>query len=202
MILLSVKDVSSPDLGKTTVKHISFDQQVGEKIAIAGETGSGKTTLLKMIAGLIQPQTGMISLEGERVQGPDEQLIPGHPRIGYLSQHFELRNNYRVEELLDMANLVPDDEAEKIYSICDIAHLKQRWTDQLSGGEKQRISLAKLLTARPRLLLLDEPYSNLDLIHKRKMKLAIEELGEQMGITCILVSHDAADMLSWADKIF
>jgi ABC-type Fe3+/spermidine/putrescine transport system ATPase subunit len=202
MILLSVQDLSAVDAGKTTVKHISFEQQAGEKIAIAGETGSGKTSLLKMIGGLMQPASGLIELEGDRVKGPDEQLIAGHPRIGYLSQHFELRNNYRVEELLDMANLVSEEEAEKIYSICDITHLRTRWTDELSGGEKQRISLAKLLTTSPRLLLLDEPYSNLDLIHKRTMKQVIEQLGSEMGISFILVSHDAADILSWADKIF
>lgn len=202
MILLSVQDISAIDEGKTTVRHISFDQQKGEKIAIAGETGSGKTTLLKMIGGLIQPASGSIFLKEEKIKGPNEQLIAGHPKIGYLSQHFELRNNYRVEELLDMANLLPMNEAEAIYEICEIAHLRTRWTDELSGGEKQRISLAKLLTTSPDLLLLDEPYSNLDLLHKRQMKKVVDELSLQTGISCILVSHDAADILSWADTVF
>lgn len=202
MSLLSVRDVSAFDDGKTTVKHISFEQGFKEKIAIAGETGSGKTTLLKMIAGLIQPASGNIFLHGERVKGPDEQLIAGHTKIGFLSQHFELRNNYRVEELLDMANLVSQEEANTIYAICDIKHLLTRWTDELSGGEKQRISLAKLLIGKPDILLLDEPYSNLDLLHKRQMKQAIEALGEKMNISFILVSHDAADILSWADTVF
>ncbi len=202
MVLLSVQNISAVSEGKNTVNNISFEQHPREKIAIAGETGSGKTTLLKMIGGLIQPVSGGIFLDGEKVKGPDEQLIPGHPKIGYLSQHFELRNNYRVEELLDMHNLVSPAEADRIYEVCDIKHLKKRWTDQLSGGERQRIALAKILTTAPSLLLLDEPYSNLDLLHKRAIKNAITQLGEEMGFTCILVSHDAADILSWADTVF
>lgn len=202
MVLLSVQNISAIIDGKNTVNNISFEQHSHQKIAIAGETGSGKTTLLKMIGGLLQPASGEIFLNGEKVKGPDEQLIPGHPKIGYLSQHFELRNNYRVEELLDMHNLVSPEKARRIYEVCDITHLTKRWTDQLSGGERQRIALAKILTTAPSLLLLDEPYSNLDLLHKRAIKNAITKLGEEMGISCILVSHDAADILSWADTVF
>jgi ABC-type sugar transport system ATPase subunit len=107
-----------------------------------------------------------------------------------------------VEELLDMANKLPANEVQDIYAICDINHLMHRWTDQLSGGEKQRISLALKLSTSPKLILLDEPYSNLDLLHKRQMKNVVEQLGDKMGISCILVSHDAADILSWADTVF
>ena len=92
--------------GGYAVSEVSFEQREGEKIAIAGEAGSGKTTLLKMVAGLLQPQAGEIYFMGERVKGPDEVLIPGHKKIAYLSQHFELRNNYHVYEVLDMANKI------------------------------------------------------------------------------------------------
>ncbi|MBC7934870.1 MAG: ABC transporter ATP-binding protein [Rhizobacter sp.] len=202
MALLQVKHLSGAEEGKTTIKDVSFTQQSFEKIAIAGETGAGKTSLLKMIGGFMQPLSGEVLLNNERVKGPDEQLIAGHKKIAYLSQHFELRNNYRVHELLDMANLLAPAEAERIYSICRIDHLLGRWTDELSGGEKQRIALAKLLSTAPGLLLLDEPFSNLDMMHKQEMKNVIHELGEQMKISCILVSHDALDILSWADTVF
>ena len=202
MALLSVEHLSGAEEGKTTVRDVSFTQQAFEKIAIAGETGAGKTSLLKMIGGFMQPASGQVLLHNERVKGPDEQLIAGHKKIAYLSQHFELRNNYRVHELLDMVNLLGKSEAEKIYHICDIDHLLNRWTDELSGGEKQRIALARLLSTSPELLLLDEPYSNLDMLHKQQMKKVIQELGEQMKISCILVSHDALDILSWADTVF
>ncbi len=202
MALLTVTGLSRMEEGKTAVEDIHFTQQPFEQIAIAGETGSGKTTLLKMIGGLLQPTSGQILLEGKPVKGPDEQLIPGNKQIAYLSQHFELRNNYRVHEVLDMANLLAAGDANKIYAICRIEHLLQRWTDELSGGEKQRIALARLLSTSPRLLLLDEPFSNLDMLHKTMMKAVLKDAGEQMQISSILVSHEAPDILSWADTVF
>lgn len=201
MALLQVLDVSSKENGIVALKNTSFIQQSLQKIAIAGETGSGKTTLLKMIAGLIQPITGEIKFEDKRVEGPLEKLLPGHPRIAYLSQHFELRNNYRVEEELESKNKLSEDQANTIYSVCRIQHLLKRKTDQLSGGERQRIVLARLLTTSPKLLLLDEPFSNLDAVHKNIIKAVIEDIGKMMNITCMMVSHDASDVLSWADTI-
>ncbi|MBX2924323.1 MAG: ABC transporter ATP-binding protein [Chitinophagaceae bacterium] len=199
MNLLQVSAISIKDERDFELKNISFDQQRLQKIAIAGETGSGKSTLLKIIAGLIQPDTGEVWFEGERVKGPYEQLIAGHPKIAYLSQYFELRNNYRVEELLEYANRIYD--AGMLYEICDIAHLLKRKTNELSGGEKQRVALARLLSTAPSLLLLDEPFSNLDLIHKNTLKAVIKDIGDALNITCILVSHDPQDILSWADEI-
>jgi len=201
MTLLTVSGVGKQEQGNFTVKDIHFAQQTAQKIAIAGETGSGKTTLLKMIAGLVQPDEGTIYFEDKRVLGPFEKLIPGQPAIAYLSQHFELRNNYRVEEELESKNLLTDEEATRIYSICKIQHLLKRKTDQLSGGERQRIVLARLLTTSPKLLLLDEPFSNLDAVHKNIIKSVLLDIGSKLGISCILVSHDAADALSWADTI-
>lgn len=202
MALLKVEHLSGLEEGKTTVKDISFTQERFEKIAIAGQTGAGKTSLLKMLGGFMQPASGSILLNNERVKGPDEQLIAGHKKIAYLSQHFELRNNYRVHELLEMANRIEESRARKIYAICRIDHLLDRWTDELSGGEKQRISLARLLSTSPELLLLDEPFSNLDMQHKQLMKQVIHDLGIEMNTTCMLVSHDALDILSWADTVF
>src|SRR5687767_587781 len=201
MALLTVSGLSKSEKGKFIVKGINFTQQSFQKIAIAGETGSGKTTLLKMIAGLIQPDTGEMLFENKRVVGPYEKLIPGHPGIAYLSQHFELRNNYRVEEELEAVNKLTDQEANELYSICRIEHLLKRKTDQLSGGERQRIVLARLLSAFPKLLLLDEPFSNLDAVHKSIIKSVINDISLKLKVTCIMVSHDALDILSWADRI-
>ncbi|MEI9810075.1 MAG: ABC transporter ATP-binding protein [Bacteroidota bacterium] len=202
MALLSVTGISKKqEKNSFSVKDVSFTQQSFQQIAIAGETGSGKTTLLKMIAGLIQPTAGEIQFEHKRIIGPNDQLIPGHPGIAYLSQHFELRNNYWVHEILEMANKLPDADARTIFSVCEVEHLLNRRTDQLSGGEKQRIALARLLISSPRLLLLDEPFSNLDAIHRHTIKSVIHRLGARLKITCILVSHDPLDILSWTDTI-
>jgi len=168
---------------------------------VAGETGSGKTTLLKTIAGLVQPDKGKVLFEGQRVPGPAEKLIPGHPGIAYLSQQFELPQNLRIEQVLEYANELPEAEAMALFRVCRIDHLMKRRTNQLSGGEKQRIALARLLIGAPRLLLLDEPYSNLDMIHKELLKSVIRDIGQKLGITCMLVSHDPSDTLSWAEEI-
>ena len=196
-----VSGVSKKEKGIFTVKNISFTQESFQKITIAGETGSGKTTLLKMIAGLAQPDAGKILFEHKKVKGPDDQLIPGHAGIAYLSQHFELLNNYWVHEILSYTNELSQKDADNIYSVCRIDHLLNRRTDQLSGGERQRIALARLLVGSPRLLLLDEPFSNLDAVHKRIVKSVIEDVNTRLGISCIMVSHDAPDILSWADSI-
>ena len=118
-----------------------------------------------------------------------------------LSQHFELRNNYRVHELIEMTNQLDARSAQQIFDVCRISHLMMRKSDELSGGEKQRIALAKQLTSFPKLLLLDEPFSNLDRVHKELIRSVIEDICTTLKVTCLLVSHDATDLLSWADRI-
>jgi ABC-type sulfate/molybdate transport systems ATPase subunit len=100
-----------------------------------------------------------------------------------------------------MANQLSDEEAAVISEVCRINHLLQRWTHQFRAGEKQRIALARLLVSAPRLLLLDEPFSNLDAIHKNILKSVIHAIADDLKLTCLLVSHDPADVLSWADEI-
>jgi len=201
MSLLNVSGISKKQDEEYLLKNINFIQEISQKLAIAGSTGSGKTTLLKIIAGLVQPDAGEVLFEGIRVKGPLEKLLPGHTQIAYLSQHFELRNHYRVEELLQMANKLSSADAEMVYQICRVDHLLNRWSDELSGGERQRISFARALVTSPQLLLLDEPFSNLDAIHRSILKSVINDIEKQLNTTCILVSHDPVDLLSWADEI-
>ncbi|KAG4069399.1 hypothetical protein HA402_012252 [Bradysia odoriphaga] len=201
MNFLEVSNISKELHGAYILKNVSFTQQPFQKIVIAGETGSGKSTLMKIVGGMAQADAGTVMFEGRRVKGALEVLIPGHPGTAYLSQHFELRNNYRVEEILSYANKLTEESAEEIYRICRISHLLKRKTDQLSGGEKQRIAMARLLISAPRLFLLDEPFSNLDMIHKSILKNVISDIGEKLGITIMLISHDPMDILPWADEI-
>ena len=172
-----------------------------QRVALMGETGSGKSTLMKTMAGLVQPSKGDAFFEDKRIEGPNEVLIPGHKKIGYLSQHFELHNNYRVEELLDMASKMEEEEAQDVFRICKIDHLLKRKTNAISGGERQRIALARVLVAKPSLLLLDEPFTNLDLANNKIINQIIRELCDTQKTTCVLVSHDPSNIVSWADRL-
>jgi len=201
MSLLTVSNIYKKYHEGFLLKDISLTQQRLQKIAIAGETGSGKTTLMRIIAGLGQADSGEVFFEQARVKGVNEKLMPGHPGIAYLSQHFELNNNYRVAEVLAYADKLTDEESATLYDVCRISHLLERKTNTLSGGEKQRVALARLLTFLPRLLLLDEPFSNMDLIHKNILKSVIDDIGKRLGVTCMLISHDPQDILPWADEI-
>lgn len=201
MPLLKVSTVTRQIEDTLAVDTVSFTQRKLEKIAISGETGSGKSTLLKMIAGLIQPDSGTVLFENNRIAGPEEKLVAGHPNIAYLSQHFELQKFLRVEQVLEYANQLTADEAQTLFEICRIDHLLKRKTDELSGGEKQRIAIARLLISAPKLLLLDEPFSNLDMTQRNTLKTVLDDICKGLKITCILVSHDPQDVLTWADKI-
>jgi iron(III) transport system ATP-binding protein len=201
MAWLEVQHIHKTENGLEVVSDVHFTLNQGEKLAIMGETGSGKSSILKMVAGLMQPDAGAILFEGKKVDGPLETLIPGHPGIGYLSQYFELRPNFFVHEILEYANEMPNAMAQQLYQLCEIEHLLNRKTHQLSGGEKQRIALARLLSKKPRLLLLDEPFSHLDLPHRKIIKRVIEKTSESIGFTTLLVSHEPNDVLPWAQRI-
>jgi len=200
-MLLKVSKIRKEGDNQFVLRNINFTQKKLQKIAIVGETGSGKSTLLKIISGLVQQEKGEVWLDKEKVKGPSEKLVPGHASIAYLSQYFELQKFLTVEQILTYANLLSQKEANALYEICQIDHLLQRKTDQLSGGEKQRIAMARLLISSPKLLLLDEPFSHLDMVHKSTLKSVIDAISQKLNITCILVSHDPSDTLSWADKI-
>ncbi len=198
---LVVEGISKTHSGNLILHPVSFRLVAGKKLAIVGETGSGKSTLLKIIGGHIAPDSGKILFKGERVWSPPVTLLPGHNGIAYLSQDFELRNNYKVHELLSYKNLLTPESAAQLYQVCKVSHLMDRKNIELSGGERQRVALAKLLVGVPQLLLLDEPFSNLDLPQKKNINAVVHAISEQLKITCIMVSHDPIDTLSWADEI-
>ncbi len=199
MMLIEVKGVSKKLEDRIVLQSIHLKFEKHRKLVIAGETGSGKSTLLRMIAGLDQPTEGEIYFRGERIRGAEETLVPGHPQIAYLPQHFELQKFLRVEQVLAYANQLSVKQAKELFTICQIDHLLQRKTNELSGGEKQRIALCRLLIGKPQLLLLDEPFSNLDQILKSTLKQVIEQIAERLKISIVLVSHDPDDTLPWGD---
>jgi ABC-type glutathione transport system ATPase component len=199
--ILKVSHISRQIDQLRVLRDVSFIQKPRQRTAIAGETGSGKTTLLKIIAGLEQPDKGSVYLNNKKVEGPALKLVPGHSQIAYLSQEFELPKFLRIEEALSRNSHLTEEACQTIYDVCDISHLLQRKTHELSGGERQRVALARLLVSAPDVLLLDEPYSNLDLNHRNILKRVIDDISKQLNVTCILVSHEPTDTLSWAQEI-
>jgi iron(III) transport system ATP-binding protein len=201
MTFLSVSKVNKILQDVHVLSDITFEQLASQRVVIAGETGSGKSTLLKVIAGLENSDAGEVYLQNERVKAPHEMLVPGHPMIAYLPQYFDLPKSLRVEQVLTYANKLTRAQAHQLFEVCQIGHLLLRRTNELSGGERQRIALCRLLLGKPKLLLLDEPFSNLDMGVKARLKEVIDAICEKLKITCLLVSHDPADTLPWADKI-
>jgi iron(III) transport system ATP-binding protein len=184
-----------------SLREITFTQVEGERLAIAGSSGSGKSTLLQLIAGLQSSDQGSVHLYGQRIKGPHEQLIPGHPGLAYLPQQCDLPHHYFVHELFSYANQWDTQLGKDLFSWCRIDHLMDRQHTQLSGGEQQRIALALLLIASPRWLLLDEPFSHLDTINKSILQQVLLEVTNRLSITCLLCSHHPEDIFTWADRL-
>ena len=199
MPLLAVKKISKKGVGTFQLKDVSLALESGQRLALVGETGSGKSTVMKIIAGLEDADAGTVALDGEPVKGPSGVLVAGHPRIAYLPQYFELQKFLRLEQVLEYSNHLSATQANNLFRYCKINHLLNRKTDELSGGERQRIALCRLLISNPRLLLLDEPFSNLDRIMKQTLKDVLSEIEQRLKITIMLVSHDPQDTLAWAD---
>lgn len=198
---LQVNSITKSYNQQSILEEVSFTTDPHKNIAIVGVSGSGKTSLLKIISGHLQATNGEVLFEGEKVLGPLEKLLPGHKSIGYLSQHYEMPNNYVVEDLILFNEKLLAQRIDELLAVCQVTHLLKRKTTELSGGEKQRIALCKILIAKPKLLVLDEPFSNLDLWHTNTLKTVLHNLQYELGITVLLASHNPLDTLSWADNI-
>lgn len=206
--IISVKNISKQYQQEQAsgVKNISFDINKGEVIAIIGESGSGKSTLLKSIYGLLAVDEGEVIFKGERVLGPHEQLIPGHKEMKMVTQDFSLNIYAKVYDNIAamMANTDVNHKHQKTMEMMHhlhIDHLKDKKITQLSGGEQQRVAIAKALVTDTSVLLLDEPFSQVDALLKNQLRADIKRIAGETGVTVIMVSHDPADGLFLADKL-
>ncbi len=186
---------------------INLDLKEGEVVSLAGSSGSGKTSLLRIIAGLEETDTGEVIFRGKKVQGPSEKLIAGHESIRLVHQHFELAHRRTVYENIaqKLRHLHPSEQKEetlRLMEICRIGYLASKYVEELSGGEKQRLALARALAEEPELLLLDEPFSNLDPHLKEEIRYDLFNFIRERGLTVIMVSHDPKDALSLSDTIW
>ena len=185
---------------------IALQVPQGSRTAIVGPSGSGKTSLLRIIAGFEAPDAGQVLLGGQLLaDGP--AMVPAHKRgIGYVPQdgalfpHLSIADNVGFGLPRDMPQ-----RAQRIAELMDMVSLDaamlQRRPHELSGGQQQRVALARALALRPRLMLLDEPFSALDTGLRAATRKAVAQLLQSAGITTILVTHDQAEALSFADQV-
>lgn len=188
------------------IENVSFEIQRGNITAIIGQSGSGKSTLLKCIYGILKPDAGDTLYNDKHVKGPDEQLIPGHPEMKMVTQDFALNTYAKVYD--NIASMLPNTDLkakqEKTLEAMQhlrIDHLKDKRVIDLSGGEQQRVAIAKALVTNTKVLLLDEPFSQIDALLKNQLRTDLKLLAKQTGLTIILVSHDATDGLFMADQL-
>ena len=188
------------------IKNISFSIKRGDIVAIIGESGSGKSTLLKCIYGLLKPDIGEVLLNGIKVKGPHEQLIPGNAEMKMVTQDFALNIYAKVYDNIAsmLSNTDIKAKQEKTMQMMEHLHitkLKDKKIIELSGGEQQRVAIAKALISDTKILLLDEPFSQVDTLLKNQLRADIKRLAKETGLTIILVSHDPTDGLFLADQL-
>jgi iron(III) transport system ATP-binding protein len=187
------------------VADVDLRVESGEVMAVVGESGCGKTTLLRLVAGLETPDEGVIRIRGATVAGPRSWVVPERRGIGMVFQDFALFPHMTVVGnivygLRAMARAGRQERAEEMLELVGLTGYGDRFPHQLSGGQQQRVALARALAPQPSLLLLDEPFSNLDTTLKRSLRDELREILQGTGTTALLVVHDAEDVLLLADR--
>lgn len=202
---LELIDVAKHYKDFVAVNNVSLQVKKGEIVSLLGPSGCGKTTTLRMIAGLIHPTSGSIFIEGNNMQG-----IPPHKRdISMVFQNYALFPHLTVYENivygLKMRGIkdkkVLMERAGEMMEIVQLHNVESRLPRELSGGQQQRVSLARAMIVKPRVMLFDEPLSNLDAKLREQTRVEIRNLLKNMGVTAIYVTHDQEEALTISDRI-
>ena len=204
--MLQVQNIQFSYQDKKNIDNLSFSLEKAKHLAIIGESGCGKSTLLKLIYGLYDLDKGHIFWNDIEVLGPKYNLVPGMPFIKYLAQDFDLMPFITVAENVGkyLSNFFPEAKQARIAELLEIvemteyAHVKAKL---LSGGQMQRVALARVLALEPEILLLDEPFSHIDNFRKNSLRRKLFAYLKQQNITCIVATHDSTDVLSFADEV-
>lgn len=189
------------------VKGISLNIEPRKITAIIGESGSGKSTLLRLLYGLLSPEEGLVTFKGERIWGPEEKLIPGHDAMKMVTQDTDGLNLFakvwdNIAVLLPNTDVATKEQrTEEVLKQLNIFKLADKQAFFLSGGEKQRVAIARALATRPEVLLLDEPFNQVDTSFREGLQQDIRQIVHDTGLTVIMVSHDPAEVLSMADEL-
>jgi osmoprotectant transport system ATP-binding protein len=205
--MISIQQVSKLYGTKAAADQISMDIAAGEHLALLGASGSGKTTLLRMINRLIEPTGGSITISGKNITTQPAHLL--RRDIGYVIQASSLFPHYTVEENISVVpNLLKWDRSKMRARVTELLaelHLpdayRTRYPHQLSGGEAQRVNLARALAASPPILLMDEPFSALDNITRTSIRQLFKELEELKSKTIIMVTHDVQEAFEMGSTI-
>lgn len=197
------KSYSSGSRRIEILRDINLDVAEGEFVAIVGYSGSGKTTLMQIVAGLLPPDTGKVFLNGEAVSGPS-------PTMGLMFQNYSLLPWLNVNGNIDLAirssgaRFTKAQRSKRIVELLSLVHLHEagwKFPSQLSGGMKQRVSLARTLGMDPSILLLDEPLSALDALTRRSLQTELEEIWSRDKKTAILITNSVDEAILLADRV-
>ncbi len=206
--MLTVQDITFkyPTSPINTLESIHFTVNSGRRLAIVGESGSGKTTLLKLMAGLLDPLEGTIRLDNKKILGPAFNLVPGNEYIRMVMQDYGLKKNFTIREnLIYQLRFLSAEEQDTIIQTLAKALSIESYLESppqaLSGGQQQRCAIACALAANPTVLLMDEPFSNLDILLTDKIKLFLTQSLQKNKNTLVFVTHYTPDALALADDI-
>ncbi|NHM05116.1 ABC transporter ATP-binding protein [Flavobacterium celericrescens] len=204
--MLKVQSVRFSYLNTLVINSLTFSLSKGKSMAIIGESGCGKSTLLKLIYGLHDVDEGQIFWDDIAVQGPKFHLIPGMPFMKYLAQDFDLMPFITVAENVGkyLSNFFPEEKQTRIAELLEIVEMTEYANVKaklLSGGQMQRVALARVLALEPEVLLLDEPFSHIDNFRKNSLRRKLFSYLKQKNITCIVATHDSTDVLAFADEV-
>jgi len=208
--ILQIKDIGFGYEKKRVLSRVSFDAKKGEIIGIIGPNGSGKTTLLKIIDGLLFPQEGEILVEGENLRQKNRKELAGI--IAFVPQEFSLVFPFSVQEIVMMgryphlSNLRFEGNDDyrivrEAMEMTDTLHLSERLIHHISGGERQRVLIARALAQKPRIILLDEATAFLDIKYQIALFELIKKLNKLRGLTVIVVTHDINLAGQYTDRI-
>ncbi|WP_298319898.1 ABC transporter ATP-binding protein [uncultured Aquimarina sp.] len=203
--MLTVQNVSFAYDTATVLKNINFSIEKGQHIALIGASGCGKSTLLKIIYGLLDVDKGALFWDDQKILGPSYNLVPGQENMKYLSQGFELQSYRTVSENIGqyLSNFEPELKLGRVNELLEIVEMTpfaDIKIENLSGGQKQRVALAKALAKRPELLLLDEPFGNIDNFRRSSLRRNLFAYLKRNKITSITATHDKTDILSFAEE--
>lgn len=203
-ILVRIDQVTKKFDDVIAVDNVSLNIKQGEIFALLGGSGSGKSTLLRMLAGFDMPSEGNIYLDGQNITHLPPYLRP----INMMFQSYALFPHMTVEQNvafgLKQDRLAKDIINQRVQEMLKLVHMEKyarRKPHQLSGGQRQRVALARSLAKRPKLLLLDEPMGALDKKLRSRMQLEVVDIIEEVGVTCIMVTHDQEEAMTMAERI-